>query len=162
MTQQYATGILAAAIALATTIPAHGRQDPHPDVSEPIAVRVRPDTLARFLHDFAGLRVRVVSGVVHGIASPRVFRLKNEPSTRYSHRPDEVAVVVDTGDVVVREGAAVVVTGVARTLLGAEMNSDRPFPSLTEAERNAVATLPVVMASSVRTPDGVQLVRPSP
>ncbi len=159
MTQQYATGILVAAIALTTTFPVSASQEPYPDASEPIAVRVRPDTLALFINDVAGLRVRVVSGVVNGIASPRVFRLRNEPSARYPHRPNEVAVVVETGNAVVREGAPVVVTGIARTLLGAEMAS---APSLTEIERNAVAKLPVVMASSVQTPDGVQLVRPSP
>jgi hypothetical protein len=159
VTQQYVAGVLVAAIALAMTFTAHGRQDPQPDASEPIAVRVRPDTLALFINDVAGLRVRVVSGVVNGIASPRVFRLRNEPSARYPRRPNEVAVVVDTGNAVVRDGAPVVVTGIARTVLGAETVSS---PLLTETERTAVAKLPVVMASSVQTPDGVQLVRPNP
>lgn len=54
------------------------------------------------------------------------------------------------------------VHGTARTLLGAEMDSHRPLPSLTESERTVVAKLPLVMASSVQTPDGVQLVRPNP
>jgi hypothetical protein len=42
------------------------------------------------------------------------------------------------------------------------MNSERPLPVLTENERNAVEELPLVMASSVDTPDGVHLVRPDP
>ena len=71
-------------------------------------------------------------------------------------------IVVDTGSAFVREGAPVVVTGTARTLLGAELDRDRPLPSLTESERTVVAKLPLVMASSVQTPDGVQLVRPNP
>ena len=158
MTQQYATGILVA-IALAAASPISGRQDSQPDTSEPIAVRVRPDTLALFINDVAGLRVRVVSGVVNGIASPRVFTVRNEPNARYPHRANEVAVVVNSGNAVLREGAPVVVTGIARTVLGAETVSD---PSLTETERSAVAKLPVVMASSVQTPDGVQLIRPKP
>ena len=161
MTQQYATAILAA-VALAATLPAHARQDPHPDAAKLPAVRLRPDTLALFINHVAGLRVRVISGVVNDIASPRVFTLKNERSTRYPHRPNEVAIVLDSGRAVVRAGAPVVVTGIARTLLGAEMNSERPLPVLTESERNVVEELPLVMASSVDTPDGVHLVRPDP
>jgi hypothetical protein len=162
MTQQYATVILAAAVALTATVPAYGRQDQRADASRLVALRLRPDTLALFINNVAGLRVRLVSGVVDEIASPRVFTLKNERSARYPHRPNEVAIVVDTGSTFVREGAPVVVTGIARTLLGAEMDSDRPLPSLTESERKVVAKLPLVMASSVQTPDGVQLVRPNP
>ena len=123
---------------------------------------LRPDTLALFISNVAGLRVRLVGGVVDEISSPRVFTLKNERNTRYPHRPNEVAIVVDTGSAFVREGAPVVVTGTARTLLGAEMDSHRPLLSLTESERTVVAKLPLVKASSVQTPDGVQLVRPNP
>jgi hypothetical protein len=160
--QQHAIFILAAAMALAPTLPVSGHQEPQPDPAELIAVRLRPDTLALFINDVAGVRVRLVNGVVKGIASTRVFTVENERSARYPRRPSEVAVFVDAGSAVVREGAAVVVTGIARTLWGAEMNTDRPLPSLTESERNAVAKRPLVMASSVQTPDGVQLVRPSP
>ena len=162
MTQQYATVILAAAVALAATVPAYGRQDQRPDASGLVAVRLRPGTLAVFINNVAGLRVRLVSGVVDEIASPRVFTVKNERGARNPHRPNEVAIVVDTGSAFVREGTPVVVTGMARTLLGAEMDSDRPLPSLTESERNLVAKLPLVMANSVQTPDGVQLVRLDP
>jgi hypothetical protein len=160
MTQKYAA-VIFCAVALAATVPAYGRQDPRADASRSVALRLRPDTLALFINNVAGLRVRLVSGVVGEISSPRVFTLKNERSA-YPHRPSEVAIVVDTGSAVVREGAAVVVTGTARTLLGAELDRDRPLPSLTESERTVVAKLPLVMASSVQTPDGVQLVRPNP
>ena len=157
MTLQYAAGILAAA-ALAATLPASERQDPRP--RELPALRLRPDTLALFINHVAGLRVRIISGVVDDIASPRVFTLKNERSAGYRRRPNEVAIVLDTGRAVVRIGAPVVVTGIARTLLGAERNSGRPLPVLTESERNAVEERALVMASSVDTPDGVHLVRP--
>jgi hypothetical protein len=160
MTQRYAVGILAAA-ALAATLPAYGHQDPRLDAARLPAVRLRPDTLALFINNVAGLRVRVISGVVDDIASPRVFTLKNERS-RYPHRPNEVAIVLDSGRAVVRVGAPVVVTGIARTLLGVEMNSEQPLPTFTESERNAIDELPLVVASSVETPDGVHLVRPDP
>jgi len=160
MTQQYATVMLAAAVALAATVPAHS-QDQRAD-NRVAAARLRPGTLALFSNDIAGLRVSLVNGVVHKIASPRVFTLKNERSGRFPYWPNEVAVVVDSGGTTVREGAAVVVTGTARTLLGAEMDSTQPLSSLTESERKLVAKLPLVLASSVQTPDGVQLVRPNP
>jgi hypothetical protein len=160
MTRQHAAGIVAAA-ALAVALPAYARQDPRQDVAKLPAVRLRPDTLALFINSVAGLRVRVISGVVDDIASPRVFTVKNE-RTRYPHRPNEVAIVLDSGRAVVRVGAPVVVTGIARTLLGAEMNTQRPLPTLTESERDAIEELPLVMASAVETPDGVQLIRPDP
>ena len=160
MRQPYAIGILAATI-VAATLPAYGHQDPEPDAAELPALRLRPDTLAMFINDVAGLRVRIISGIVDVIASPRVFTLKNEPSLRYPHRPKEVAIVLDSGQAVVRVGASVVVTGIARTLLGAEMNSQQPLGALSESERHAVEKRPVVMASSVVTPDGADLVRPS-
>ena len=160
MTQKYAA-VIFAAVALAATVPAYGRPDRRADPSRSVALRLRPDTLALFINNVAGLRVRLV-GVVDEISSPRVFTVKNERSARYPYRPNEVAIVVDTGSAFVREGAPVVVTGTARTLLGAEMDSDGPLPSLTESERTVVVKLPLVMASSVQTPDGVQLVRPNP
>ena len=158
MTTKFAAVIIAA-VALAATVPAYGRQDRRADAS--VALRLRPDTLALFINNVAGLRVRLVSGVVDEIPSNRVFTVKNERSA-YPHRPNEVAVVVDTGSAFVREGASVVVIGTARTLLGAQMDAARPLPSLTESERIVVAKLPLVMASSIQTPDGVQLVRPNP
>ena len=84
MTQRYAVGILAAA-ALAATLPAYGHQDPPLDAARLPAVRLRPDTLAMFINNVAGLRVRVISGVVDDIASPRVFTLKGERNETRSH-----------------------------------------------------------------------------
>jgi hypothetical protein len=115
-----------------------------------------------FINQMAGLRVRVINGVVDDIASPRVFTLKNERSMKYPGRPNEVAIVLDSGRAAVRVGAPVVVTGIARTLLGAQMNSEQPLRVLTESERNAVDERPLVIASNVDTPDGVHLVRPDP
>ena len=42
------------------------------------------------------------------------------------------------------------------------MNTEQPLPVFTESERNAIAGLPLVVASSVETPDGVHLVHPDP
>jgi hypothetical protein len=151
----------AAAVALASTVSTSG-QGQSADTSRLPALRLEPDTLAAFINDVAGQRVRLVSGVVGDVASPRVFTLRNEPGANYPHRPREVAIIVDAGSASVREGVPLVVTGIARTLLGVDRDNNPPLPSLTEGERTIVAKLPVVMASSVQTPDGVQLVRPIP
>ena len=90
MTQKYAA-VIFAAVAFAATVPAYGRQDRRADASRSVALRLRPDTLALFINNVAGLRVRLVSGVVDEISSPRVFTLKNERSA-YPHRPNEVAI----------------------------------------------------------------------
>ena len=162
MTQHYATVILAAAVALAATAPASARQDVRASASRAVALRLRPDTLATFINHLAGLQVQLVRGVVDEIGSPRVFTLKGERDARYPFPPNEVAIVVDNGTTMVREAAPVVVTGMATTLLGAEMESTRPLRSLTERERKVVANRPLLIASSVQTPDGVQLLRPNP
>ena len=161
MTQHYATVILAAAVALVPTVPTSG-QDRRADASPSAALRLRPDTLATFINDLAGLQVRLVGGVVDEIASPRVFVLKNERGGRYPFQPNRVAIVVDTGSAFIRERAPVFVTGIARTPLGAEMDANLPLRSLNENERKVVAKLPLVVTSSVETPDGVQLVRLNP
>jgi hypothetical protein len=123
------------------------------------AVRLRVDTLASFINNLAGLRVRIVSGVVSDIASPRVFTLRSERRTRGTA---EVAIVLPSGSAVVREGAPVIVTGIARTLLGAEMSKEQPLPVLTDAERDALGKGAIVVASSVDAPGGVHLVRSQP
>lgn len=163
MTQHYALVILAAAlVGLGTPVSAGESQDARANVSREVALRLRPDTLATFINDLAGLRVRLVKGVVDEIASPRVFTVRNERSARFPYQRNKVAVVVDAGGASVRKGAPVVVTGTARTLLGAEMDSIGPLRSLNEREREVVGKLPLVTTSSVQTPDGVQLVRSNP
>ena len=148
-------------VTLAASAPAYADQDLRATASRAVALRLRPDTLAVFINNLAGLQVRLVGGVVGEVASPRVFTVKNERSG-YLGWPEHVAIVVDRGSAAVREGAPLVVTGTARTLLGADVDSLRPLPPLTQAERSVVARFPLVMATSVETPDGVPLVRPNP
>jgi hypothetical protein len=129
-----------------------------PDQSARTAVRLRVDTLVSFINNVAGLRVRVVDGVVDKVASPRVFTLKHTRSIG----PARVAIVLVDGEAVIRQGSPVTVTGIARTLLGAEVGPQQPSPALTEKERERIDALPIVIASAIETPDGVQLVHPMP
>lgn len=158
----HSTIVTAAGFSLFAAIAPAAGQDGRVEAARAAALRLRPDTLATFINDLAGLRVRLIRGVVDEIVSPRVFTLRNERPTRYPFQPNRVAIVVEAGSVVVRKGAPLVVTGMARTLIGAEQDSLRPLPSLNEKERQVVAKFPIVMASSVQAPEGVQLVRTKP
>jgi hypothetical protein len=131
-------------------------QDTGSDRSGPIALRLRVDTLASFINNVAGLRVRVVDGVVDKVASPRVFTLKHKRSMGLV--PARAAIVLVNGETAITEGIPVTVTGIARTLLGTEVGPQRPSPVFTEKERERIDALPIIVASAIETPDGVQLV----
>jgi hypothetical protein len=158
MRRELLISIGAIAAAALTPVLAAPQNDPVPDPSTRTAVRLRVDTLAMFMNNLAGLRVRV-DGVVDKIASPRVFTMKHE---RRMMRSARVAIVLPEGEATIREGAPVRVTGIARTPLGAEVGPQQPSPSLTDKERDRIDALPIVMASAIDTPDGVHLVRPGP
>jgi hypothetical protein len=142
-----------AAVAVTSVVAAAG-QGTLPDQSARTAVRLRVDTLASFINSVAGLRVRVVDGVVDKIASPRVFILKHKRSIGAAR----AAIVLVDGEATLREGTPVTVTGIARTLLGTEVGPQQPSPAFTEKERERIDALPIVVASTVETPDGVRLV----
>jgi hypothetical protein len=144
-----------AAVGVTSVVAAAG-QGTVSDQSARTAVRLRVDTLASFINNVAGLRVRVVDGVVDKIASPRVFTLKHKRSMGLG--PARAAIVLVDGEAALREGTPVTVTGIARTLLGTEVGPQRPSPAFTEKERERIDALPIVVASAIETPDGVHLV----
>ena len=149
---------LAAFAAVAVTSAVAAGQGPLADRSARTAVRLRVDTLASFINSVAGLRVRVVDGVVDKVASPRVFTLKHRRSIG-AIRPARAAIVLVEGEAAIKEGTPVTVTGIARTLLGTEVGPQRPSPAFTEKERERIDALPIVVASAIETPDGVHLTR---
>ncbi len=149
---------LAAFVAVAvTSVVAAAGQDPQPVQSARTAVKLRVDTLASFINNVAGLRVRVVEGVVDKVASPRVFTLKHRRSMG-AIRPARAAIILVEGEAAIPEGTPVTVTGIARTLLGTEVGPQRPSPAFTEKELERIDALPIIVASAVETPDGVRLV----
>jgi hypothetical protein len=84
-------------------------------------VRMRVALLASHILAFAGQRVRLLDGTVTRIAGERVFMLTGSAAAIRDTAPREVAVLVPGGSVILREGAPIVVTGIARTLLGASV-----------------------------------------
>jgi hypothetical protein len=133
--------------------------------ADDVAILVRPGTLASQIGDLAGHTVRVPYARVVGVFNPRVFlidsamRMPPIPGNR-----GRVLVFVEPGTLSVSPkmivASTVTVFGVARTLLGMQASREVPWP--VEVPPEAVERLEIraaVLASSVRTPDGVELIR---
>jgi hypothetical protein len=129
---------------------------------------VRPATLADQIGDLAGRQVRVPYARVVGMFDPRVFVI----DTRTSLQPtignrDRVLVLVQGGAVRVPAeslvASTVTVLGVARTLLGAQVSAEVPWPARLDRETiERLEIRAVIVATSVHTADGVELTdRPS-
>jgi hypothetical protein len=126
-------------------------------------ILVRPGTLATTIADLAGHSVRVPYARVVGVFNPRAFLI--DTASRLPALPGNrgrVLVLVDPG--ALRVPAAAIVTstvtvlGVARTLLGAQVTGEVAWP--IELRPEVVERLEIraaVLATSVQTPDGVEL-----
>jgi hypothetical protein len=137
----------------------------------PVPVRVaarrelilRPAALASLIGEVAGFNVRVPYARVVGLFDSQSFLIDTAAQIPESFGfRDRVLVLLDGAklrmpaeDLV---ASTVTVEGVARTLLGVQAAADVPWPS--RLNRDAVKRLEVravVLATSVRTADGVEL-----
>jgi hypothetical protein len=70
-------------------------------------------------------------------------------------------VFIDSGTAALRLGAAVEVTGTVRTFLGARESGALPaLDELPPLSLETLSRLPLVVATSVSTPGGVELIEP--
>jgi hypothetical protein len=131
-------------------------------------ITVRPGTLASLVDSLAGGSVRLPHARVVGVFDPRVFLIETQTSLLPIIERNRVLVFIEEGalrvDPAMLVASTVTVSGVARTLLGMQANHDVPWPAALT--RDAVKRLEVkaaVLARSVRTPEGIDLVvRSSP
>jgi hypothetical protein len=132
-------------------------------VSNALPILVRPGTLAAQIGELAGHRVTVPYSRVVGVFNPRVFLI--DTATRLpapvGHRA-RVLVLIERGPLRVSDtdivASTVTVTGVARTLLGVQVSREVPWPA--ELRPDVVRRLEIraaVLASSVQTPEGIEL-----
>jgi hypothetical protein len=128
---------------------------------------VRPSTLAAQIEELAGQSVRVLYARVVGVFNPRVFLI--DTSTRLppvrGHRA-RVVVLVERGALSVPAASlvasTVTVAGVARTLLGVQVNREVAWPTELSPEKvDRLEVRAAVLASSVRTAEGIELTSPS-
>ena len=127
------------------------------------SLTVRPSTIALAASELAGQRVRVPDARVAEVLDPHVFLIETAggmPSLD-SYR-DRVIVLIDEGALTVEPtaivGETVTIVGVARTLLGIQLTGEATWPS--KLNRRAVERLEIraaLLASSVETPEGVEL-----
>ena len=126
-------------------------------------VRIRPPMLAQNIEQFAGQPVEVSGARAVVMFGPRVLVI--DTAGRFADAPphrDRILVLVEGGEIHVRPdrllGSLVRVTGVARTLLGMQLTGEVPWPA--ELDRSRLDRLDIraaVLATSLQTPDGVDL-----
>ncbi len=130
---------------------------------EQTLVRVRPAMLAGSIEQLAGTRVIVSGARSVGMFGPRALVI--DTATRLApaqERRDRVLVLIEHGEIRIDPewivGSTVHVTGVARTVLGMQVTREVPWPAELDRERiERLGIRAAVLASSVQTPDGVEL-----
>jgi hypothetical protein len=127
------------------------------------AATVSVPLLADHVEELGGLPVRVVYASVSQTYDEGVFTIR---STRrrlgLGLRAPEVVVLVPGGQVTVSEGTPVIVVGRARTLAGVEVSDASWLGNLDRGILRRIRGRAIVVAGSVLTPDGVELVRAVP
>ena len=119
--------------------------------------------LASSIEELAGLHVRMLNARVVRVFEPHAFVI--ELAARYEEvkgRNDRILVLIDSGKLRVPDDAIVAsivnVIGAARTLAGVQVSAEVAWPA--ELNRDLVRRLEVraaVLATSVATPDGIEL-----
>lgn len=126
--------------------------------------RLHPAALAQLIDELGGRQIMLSKAYVPAVLNPRVFLVESggaiPPTVGNLHR---VLVLVDGGtlrvDAAALVGSNVRVVGVARTLLGVQVTREVPWPpELTREILERYEIRAAVLASSVQTADGVELI----
>ena len=157
--------LLSAALLASTVIMLSSDSPAQQKTAAPITVR--PGTLALAIDELAGFEVNVPHARVVGVFNPRVLVVDTASSIRplLGHR-DRVLVMIESRVLKVPStaivGATVRISGVARTLLGVQTTAEVPWPDILQRELiERLEIRAAVMASSVRTAEGVELTSPN-
>jgi hypothetical protein len=125
-------------------------------------ITVRPGTLADLVDSLAGGPVRLANARVVGVFDARVFLVESQTRLLPLVDRNRVLVFVETGVLRVESAllvaSTVTVSGVARTLIGMKTGREVPWPTVVTPE--VVKRLEIraaVLARSVRTPEGIDL-----
>jgi hypothetical protein len=121
-----------------------------PDAAPPTpAVQVRVNTITAFTVPLVGQRVRVVDGLVRRVVSPRLFILSSDGPGMTMSGTAELAVIVETGSVMVSTGEQIAVTGVVHGFLTQQEEIERSLIGrLTMDERSALGRRPLLIMNS--------------
>ena len=134
---------------------------------DPGVIRLHPGAFAQMVDELGGLQVSLVRAKVVSVLSPRALLIESagalEPAPGFLNR---VLVLVEGGTIRVPPrllvGHTLDITGVARTVLGVQVSREVAWPpELTDDVVRRYEIAAAIVTSSVRTPDGVQLVTAS-
>ena len=132
-------------------------------------ITMRPSALAQVVGEMAGYAVNVPGARILWVVDPHALIVESDSSMgpRWRDR-GRVLVLLQRGRslTIPRPPVAiapVTILGVARTLLGVQAGRDVPWPEpLTPRELERLDVRAAVLASSVRTADGVELTASAP
>lgn len=135
------------------------------DTGPPHPLAMRASTIVAYPDGFAGRPIRVLDARVVGVLEPRAFLI--EPATEYLKpmgERDRIVILIENGELAVDPallvGATIAVEGTARTLLGARVSREIPWPSrLSDEVIDRLEVRTAILATSVQTPDGIELTR---
>jgi hypothetical protein len=130
-----------------------------------LPISVRPATLGDQIDTLAGRSVRLPYARVVGVFDPRVFLIDSQTTMPPVERNrSRVLVFIDTGslrvDPAMLVGSTVIVSGIARTLLGMQVSHEVAWPPvLTRDEVQHLEIRAALLAKSVTTVEGIDLVQ---
>jgi hypothetical protein len=131
----------------------------------PTAINLRPNGLAQLIDEVGGRPVTLPRARVLAVLNPQSLLIESaSPLQATIGMLDRVLVLIDGGelrlDAASLSGADVRVAGTARTLLGLQVTSEVAWPrQLTPDMVKRLEIRAAVLATSVRTADGVELTR---
>ena len=132
--------------------------------AETYDIPMHPSALAQLIEHLGGRQITLPRSKVVSVINPRAFLIESAgPLAPTRGSLDRVVVLVDKGslrlDPETFVGSTVRITGVARSVLGMQVTREVAWPR--ELTRDVVRRYEIraaVLAPSVQTPDGVELV----
>lgn len=131
-------------------------------------ITVRPTGLASLIGELAGFDVRLPYARVVGLFDSQSFLVDTEMSHSLPRgERDRILVLINAGALRVPAeslvASTVTIVGVARTILGVQASGDAQWPARLDAETlKQLDVRAAVIATSVRTADGVELTDRAP
>jgi hypothetical protein len=127
-------------------------------------IPMHPSALAQLIDELGGRQISLPRAKIVSVISPRAFLVESAgPLAPTRGSLDRVIILVDKGSIRLDPetlvGSTVKITGVARTVLGMQVTREVAWPrELTRDVLRRYEIRAAVLAPSVQTPDGVELV----
>ena len=141
------------------------QQSPVVASRQPAPINLHPGGLARLIEEVGGRLVTLPRARVLAVLNPQILLIESaSPLQATIGMLDRVLVLIGGAelrvDAALLRGTDVHVAGTARTLLGAQVTGEVPWPrELTPDMVKRLEIRAAVLATSIRTADGVELTR---